>query len=174
MQKIIIGIDPDITKNGVATIDLSKRLVSLQSLPFPNLIDYLRQTKEQAEQGGQMLIVAVEASWLISTHWHTSKYASTAKTAALGNSVGRNHETGRKIIECAKYYGLQTTEQRPLKKIWGLSRKEKINHAELINLIANAQYKASNVFRTNQEERDAALIAWHVANLPMRITIKNR
>ena len=55
---------------------------------------------------------------------------------------------------------------KPLRKIWH-GRDKKITHDELCQIT-----KMINVRRTNQEERDAALLAWEHAGLPIRIPIK--
>jgi hypothetical protein len=72
---------------------------------------------------------------------------------------------GRKIVECAQYYGLEVVERLPLKKIWK-GKDGKITDAEIKAFMPIQG-------RTNQEERDAALLAWDYAGLPIRIrTIK--
>ena len=109
-------------------------------------------------------MVVVEASWLISTNWHTKREDSVRTAARKGKDAGRCHEVGRKIVECARYYGLEVVEKLPLKKIWK-GKDGKITDEEIKAFIRIEG-------RTNQEERDAALLAWEHAGLPIRIPIK--
>lgn len=162
---IIVAIDPDAEKNGVATLHTHSRHISAQSLTFPCTLDYLRYIQRQAEVTQQHLIVVIEAGWLNTGNWHLTKAESIARAAAKGNSVGRNHETGRKIIEMCQHWQMPHEEVKPLNlrikghNIWK-GKDGKITHEELA---AFTGLKG----RTNQEERDAALIAWNYAGFPL-------
>ena len=68
----------------------------------------------------------------------------------------------------AKYYGLNVIEAYPLKKIWGADRRQKISHEELKNLTGGLVKG-----KTNQDTRDAILLAWDKAGLPMRIKMNS-
>ncbi len=164
---IIIGIDPDVNKSGVAQLTVAGREMGVFSLSFPELLDYLRSMRQREMAEGSRVLVVVEASWRISTNWHIKRNDNARTVASKGKDAGRCHEVGRKIVECARHYGLEVTEQLPLKKIWK-GKDGKITDEEI------------KVFmpikgRTNQEERDAALLAWNEAGFPIRIrTTKNR
>lgn len=158
---IIIGIDPDVSKSGVAQLDVAGRGVELFSLPFPELIEYLRRMKAYEVRTGRKVVVVVEASWKISTNWHTKRGDNTRISVSKGIDQGRCAEVGRKIVECAVFYGLQTVEKLPLKKIWN-GKDGKITHAELAQFMHIPG-------RSNQEERDAALLAWNEAGFPIRL-----
>jgi hypothetical protein len=159
---IIIGIDPDVNKSGVARLEGNR--VELSSLSFPILIDFLMRLKGAELNGGPRAVIVVEASWKISHNWHAHRGDSKGTVARKGNDAGRCHEVGRKIVECARYYGLEVVEKLPLKKIWR-GRDGKITHEEISAFMAIGK-------RSNQEERDAALLAWDYAGLPIRITTK--
>lgn len=161
---IIIGIDCDVDKSGVAFLETSTKRLEVTTLSFPLLIDYLRQEKGKADKLGYSIIVIVEAGWLISSNWHLNNGDNKQLAAAKGNATGRNHEVGRKIVECVKHYGLEVIEQRPLRKGWK-GRDGKITHEELCYFTGILDRK------TNQEERDAALIVWNYANFPIRIKV---
>lgn len=158
---MIIGIDPDVDKSGVAELILKKRLLEAKTLAFPELLDYLQARKKMAEKGNYSLIVVIEASWLISHNWHKGNMDNYRTAAAKGNSAGRNHEVGRKIVEMCRHYGIEVIEQRPLKKCWK-GPGGKITHKELACF-------TGLMGKTNQEMRDAALLAWNYAGLPIRI-----
>lgn len=153
---IVIGIDPDVNKSGVGLVN-SKGSVEVFAFSFPELIEYLRLCTTMASS----CVVVVEASWKISTNWHTGRGDSIRTAARKGKDAGRCHEVGRKIVECAQFYGLEVVEKLPLKKIWK-GKDGKITHEEIKAFMPIQG-------RTNQEERDAALLAWDYAGLPIRI-----
>lgn len=144
--RIIIGIDPDCSASGIAIIDKESQYMVLDVLPFPNLINLILKIEHN-------FVVIVEAGWLIKSNWHIKANDSKSVSSAKGNSVGRNHETGRKIVEMLKYHNINVIEQRPLQKCWK-GKDRKITHEEISKIIPNFPPKS------NQENRDAALIAW--------------
>lgn len=156
---VIIGIDPDAEKNGVALVNTSTMHIEVSTLSFADTIDYLQWAKQQAETKQTKYIVVVEAGWQAHTNWHLKPTDSRQKCAALGNAVGRNHETGRKIIEMCKHHNINVREQHPLIKKWGKSGNEKISHKELNEIVLPQHSFAPIIGRTNQEQRDALLIA---------------
>lgn len=158
--KTVVGIDPDVDKSGVATLDTKTGQMIATDLPFPFLVDFLRDLGDDNED--ESIVIVVEASWLISYNWHTKNGDNRRVSAAKGNSTGRNHETGRKIVEMCKHYDLDVIEQRPLKKCWK-GKDGKITHEELSYFIPGLPKS------TNQEVRDAALLAWNYAGLPMKV-----
>lgn len=160
---IVIGIDPDVSKSGLAYLDVTTKEVQVISNSFPQLLEYLQNIARNHTLSGRVVVV-VEASWLISTNWHTKREDSVRTAARKGKDAGRCHEVGRKIIECARYYGLEVVEKLPLKKIWK-GKDGKITDEEIKAFIRIEG-------RMNQEERDAALLAWEHAGLPIRIPIK--
>lgn len=135
--------------------------VKLETRPFFEIVDYLRTTAAEDPN----TIVVVEASWLNSNgtaNWHINGKYSSKKNAAIGHDVGRCHEVGRKLIEACRYYSIDYEAKRPLRKIWQ-GKDGKITDAEIRRFIPIAKR------RTNQEERDAALLAWDYARLPIKI-----
>lgn len=164
-DRIIIGIDPDVGQSGIGRLDYGERKCTATHLPFPLLVDYIRDIKDIARRKEVDLIVYVEASWLISHNWHIGWKDTKAVAAKKGQEVGRMHETGRKIMEMLQHYDIDVREQHPLKKAWR-GKDGKITHEE-ITQICRWEKK-----RSNQEERDAMLIAWYASGLPIRITVK--
>ena len=158
---IIIGIDPDCEKSGISQLDTTSNELEIFSLSFPELIDYLMRIADYQHRMGKKVAVVVEASWKISTNWHVSQRDSKGTIARKGKDAGRCHEVGRKIAECARHYGLEVVEKLPLKKIWK-GKDGKITHEEIAAFIRMPS-------RSNQEQRDAALLAWDYAGLPIRL-----
>lgn len=160
----VIGIDPDCEKSGVVFIDVkNKHLMATHSLTFPVLIRYI---KEQCVYGAGMGVtigVFIEAAWLIGKHnWHEKKNDSKYVSNSKGYDVGRNHATGQIIVQMLRSEGIDVTEVKPLKKGWK-GPDGKITHEELKYFVPELPN------RTNQEVRDAVLIAWTYANLPIKI-----
>ena len=162
LPRHIIAIDPDVDKSGVAFLHLPSREVHCEAKTFPELIDALHATKQATDALGESLTVIVEAGWLNRSNWHVQAGDSRRKAAAIGRSAGRNHETGRKIVEMARHMGIETVEQRPLQKCWQ-GPDGKITAAELAQFTGYTQ-------RTSQDMRDAALLAWVYAGLPIRLS----
>ena len=156
---IIIAIDPDVERSGVATLAIEERKLGTFSLTFPELMDALQLFLPDKT------LVVVEAGWLNKPNWHLTAKDSARLAAAKGNSTGRNHETGRKIVEMAKHYGLTVDEVKPLRKCWR-GRDGKITHEEL------AQFIPGLPKRTTQDIRDAALLAWTYAGFPVRMNVR--
>lgn len=150
--RTIVAVDPDVTKSGVAIIDVENKTVIAEAKTFPDLIDYFQGISDK-----DSVRIAVEAGWLIKTNWHRAP--SMAAAASVGNRTGRNHETGRKIVEMCEHIGLSVSLVKPLGKRWkGVNGK--ITHCELESVL-NGLKIALNKKRTNQDERDSILIAIH-------------
>lgn len=147
----IIGIDPDCEKSGVAIIEYGK--ITLKTLSFPLLVEELILWSEEDA------IIAVEAGYLNKGCFHLWGCQSYLIAARIGNSVGRNHETARKIVEMAKWAGCQDVrEVKPLIKKW---KKDKISKEEFISICKNEKIEPLKI-HTNQDGRDAGLIAINV------------
>lgn len=157
---IIIAIDPDVERSGVAVLVIKERRLKTFSMDFPSLLDYLRIISEQL---GNPPLIVVEAGWLNASHWHLTARDTPRLAAAKGNAAGRNHETGRKIIEMAKFYGLKVEEAKPLRKCWH-GRDGKITHEELASLLERKGIVGLPK-TTNQDARDSALLAVVYSNL---------
>lgn len=156
----IIGIDPDCDKSGVAFLEKITKKLEISNLTFPKLLDYMQFIKKEHDETGQTVVFVVEAGYLNRSNWHV-KGNNTRVATTIGSHTGRNHEVARKIIEMVKHYDLEVIEARPLKKCWK-GKDGKISHEEL-------SYFTAISGRTNQEGRDAALIAWNYAGLPIRV-----
>ena len=144
MSRILIGIDPDITKSGVALINGDKK--ELYNLNFFELFDFFNQVLSQKGKSEEILIV-IEAGWLNGGNWHTKNKGSAALNAKIGNNTGRNHETGRKIVEMCEYLEI------PFKLLRPTTSKLKAKIFKSITKIEG---------RTNQETRDAMMLIFNM------------
>ena len=166
-QDIIIGIDPDIDQSGVATITMAMGSVTAQRMRFPDLIDHLASEHNKATMGGLTLAVHVEAGWFNTSNWHTNRRMGANYNAAIGQAVGRNQAVGMKILEMCGHIGVEAHAVRPLPKtmrvgsgtlpMWG-GADGKVRADELGRLLAGCGLRMPKG-RTNQDERDAVLIA---------------
>lgn len=82
--------------------------------------------------------------------------------AAIGHGSGLCHATQRHIKEWCEHLEFTVVLQHPLKKSW-MGRDGKITQDELTQFVPNLPKKM------NQECRDAVLLAWNEAGLPIRI-----
>ena len=162
---VVIGIDPDVDKSGVAFLECSTRKLEITSLTFPDLLDYLQWVKKQAEDNPRSVRVIIEAGWLNPSNWHLTARDTRAACAAKGNHAGRNHEVGRKIAEMCDHWQIPYELVKPLAlrvrgfHLWK-GKDGKITHDELAAF-------TGIMGRTNQEGRDAALLAWTWAGFPL-------
>lgn len=167
----VIAIDPDIKKSGLAVIDRESRSCEVFSLTFPEIIDKVRGLYGQdvtkscykvAHRAALPFRVIVEAGWMNKGNWHVTesrngKFSPSAYAAAIGKGEGECHAVSKKLLECFEYYDIPCTPAKPLLKCWhGPDRK--ITHEELVREMR--LYKIYFPYkRTNQETRDAALLA---------------
>ena len=163
MADVYIGIDPDAEKSGVGVVKRATREVDVKQLRFASLVAYIRLQYHRAEVQGKTILVIVEGGWLIHGNWHIPFRCSTAKAAAIGRSVGMNHQTGLLLVEILKAEGIPVQVQRPLRKMWQ-GADGKITSAELAEITGKEKLP-----RCNQEGRDALLIAWVASGLPVRV-----
>lgn len=163
MADVYIGIDPDAEKSGVGVVKRASREVDVKQLAFASLVAYIRLQYHRAEVQGKTIMVIVEGGWLIHGNWHIPFRCSTAKAAAIGRSVGMNHQTGLLLVEILKAEGIPVQVQRPLRKMWQ-GADGKITSAELAEITGKEKLP-----RCNQEGRDALLIAWVASGLPVRV-----
>lgn len=158
---IVIAIDPDKELSGVARLDVAERKMWADTFPFPGVVDFIRKVV-RTEQGKKVLVV-IEDSWSSgSVCWHLSVRDNRAVAAKKGYGIGQCHETGRKLIEMLEWYGIEVKCQRPLVKCWS-GPDRKITHEE-ITKVTRWERK-----RSNQEIRDAALLAWYCSGLPIKL-----
>lgn len=155
---IIIGIDPDVEASGVATLIRRTKKIDATTMKLPALMDYLRRVRYPT----LTVAVVVEASWTTAHNFHSLPSDGKAVSAKKGYHVGRNHQIGIDIADIARHFSLDVRLQPPLRKIWK-GKDRKITHEEICAITG---YTAK---RSNQEERDAMLLAWTSANLPIKI-----
>lgn len=160
-----IGIDPDVQKSGVAYLNINTRELDIKTLTFPQTLDYLKQAKEYANLNGVGYKVIIEAGWMNRGNWHLKYHDGRAASAAKGVDQGRNEQTSRLLGEMCEHWGIAYEFKKPLPKCWS-GHDKKITQDEL------QEVTGQKIARTNQEGRDAALLAWDKAGFPIRISVR--
>lgn len=157
----VIGIDPDVEKSGFAFLDCEAReFKSVAALSFPDVVDKFAELAVMKADGKDVVVVIEDSD--LSTNWHVNPRDNKATAAAKGRSIGMCHATARHLKECAEAYGLEVVPMKPLRKMWK-GRDGKITHEEA------ACFMRGLPKQTNQESRDAALLAWAYADFPIRV-----
>ena len=164
----VIGIDPDISRNGLAIISKSRRELEVYYTNFPETLEkvkevYQKWVEQYKETAPNSFMVYVEAGWLNKGNWHVTEsrnghFSPSAWAAAVGKSDGECSAVSKKLIECFEYYGIPVTPMKPLRKCWhGPDRK--ITHEELLNELRIYKVQHNLGKRSNSEKRDACLLA---------------
>ena len=139
MKKILIGIDPDVEKSGVA-FKKDKEIV-LTNLRFFDLFTKLSELIDT--RGKENITVYVECGYLNASNWHKKVNQSASINAKIGERTGANFETAKKICEMCEYLEIEHVKIKPT--------KSKVN-AEFFRQITKIEG------RTNQEQRDAYML----------------
>jgi hypothetical protein len=131
-----IGIDPDLTKNGVAIWDMSlRKIIDHRILTFPRTLKHIGTYSKDS------VLVYVEAGWLNKVaNFHTvhlpvrmQKASESAKAnyikgvgERISKNVGENHAAGKLLVEMLEEEGYATVLIQPTKAKWKPEDCEKI------------------------------------------------
>lgn len=144
---MIVGIDPDIKKSGIAIINNNE--LQITNLSFFELFDFLRENRPE--------LIILEAGWLNKkSNWHKGFYKNGKFVSNSGfvnekisNKTGGNHETGRKIQEMFVYLGLNFELKKPdskkvdtlfFEKLTGFKRSNQDNRDATMLIINRAKW----------------------------------
>jgi hypothetical protein len=111
MESVIIGIDPDIDKSGIAIIDnrdKTPRLVEMSIWSLARIADYNLQ--------GRPAVFVVEAGWLNKTVWHGAGKLGVLPAMEVARRVGENHGFGKALVQLLKGMGFKVVLARPRAK----------------------------------------------------------
>lgn len=100
----IVGIDPDVDKNGVAMIE--GETTALSVMTFWELYEFLKAYKKST-------IIYIEAGWLNKGNWHLHRKMSLPVAAETGRRTGLNHSVGIMIEQMCIYLKLPYKLIRP-------------------------------------------------------------
>ena len=135
---MIIGIDPDLVKSGIAVLHRDTGKIEYNCLTFVDMLGFIRMNRPIIK------CVYLEAGWLNEkSSWHGAQNKSVA--AKIGKNVGQNHATGILMEQCITAEGVKVVLVKPSAK----------------KLDAEAFAKLTKIqTRTNQEVRDAVMLVW--------------
>lgn len=153
MKQIIIGIDPDVDKSGVAVVEDGK-IQSIHNMPLWTLFDFILQYFVDLNQINVQLLVVIEAGWIDKSGKEAKNKSYHGGGKGSSYDVGRNSEIGRQI---AKFCHEQKTPY-VLRQPKGYSS---LNAAYFKSI---TKYEG----KTNSETRVAAMFAldeWNLINL---------
>ncbi|AXY56617.1 hypothetical protein CDG60_08575 [Acinetobacter chinensis] len=132
---MIIGIDPDLEKSGVAILG---KTLELKNLNFAETVELFRTQQDLIRK------VVIEAGWLNrKSNFHGYSKQSKSAGERIAKNVGENHATGKLLAEMAQSLGLAVVLVKPV--------RSKLN-AEDFNRITGWRG------RSNQEQRDAGML----------------
>ncbi|HDG9822202.1 TPA: hypothetical protein PGG10_001177 [Acinetobacter nosocomialis] len=144
--QIIIGIDPDLEKSGVAILGND---LQLKNLTFPETVELFRNEQDSIKK------VVIEAGWKNKkANFRVGGGHSRQVNEQIARRIGMNHATGILLAEIAQALGLAVLLVKPT--------KSKLN-AEQFNKITGWQG------RTNQEQRDAGMLIWGMNGKKVRV-----
>lgn len=141
---ITIGIDPDMIASGFAVV-VGKEVTKLRSVKLPDLVDHVQQfgTPEQ-------LIIKLENPEANKGLFACRANKNKAVSVAIAMSVGKVQATTHHIRELLESHGYTVKMVTPLK---GPLKRQAKDSAEYFNKVTGW------TGRSNQDQRDAALIA---------------
>ena len=102
----VIGIDPDVDRNGCALLNVEARKMIVNMLPFPKLIDFIAEQNHDIQSIGKRLIVVIEAGWMNKSNFHIRTRHGKQGIASLGVDQGRNEQVSRLIGEFMEHYAI--------------------------------------------------------------------
>ena len=143
---IVIGIDPDLEKNGVAML-VEGELMSLQNLPFMKLMEYCQHEEWLSANSGSSLVFVVEDVEYNKPVFN--RRLSPKQNLKVAQNVGMVKGVARMIVQFLEASDMRYIKVPPLK---GHLKKAK-NDRQYFNQLTGWQ-KSSN-----QDNRDAALLA---------------
>lgn len=108
---IIIGIDPDAKKSGIAVVNgITGALIDLHNLNEQECQAFLLVYHYQIAK------VVFSAGWLNKkTNFHNKTGRTVGFKEKIAEGVGRNHQVGYSLLACTKAYELKTQELQPNK-----------------------------------------------------------
>lgn len=136
---MIIAIDPDLDKSGVAIFDDSG--LKLDTMNFVGVMELLKGKNSKA--------VIIEAGWHNQKSNFHKKQGQFVREK-IAKNVGENHAVGKIMVQLAEYFGHQVRLVTP--------KYTKLNHDEFVQLTG---YQG----KTNSEKRDAGRLAWQYRHL---------
>ncbi len=143
MSGFIIGIDPDLVKSGVA-ITKDKKILELHAMSFPELLGFAELYKEST-------FILEDVNFDKPTYIRPGTTPKVMRK--ISQDVGKVKGTAYQLFECLEHMGCNIKKIKPLR---GPVKKRAKKDGEYFN----KTFGWSG--RTNEDKRDAALLALSV------------
>jgi hypothetical protein len=175
-KSLLIGIDPDTEASGWAVVNLNDRTIHLETISFLRVLDQLnffevlcRLHELRGEKECAYRFV-LEDIWSTAHNWHASPRDNHRVVAKKGYHLGRCAMVGELLLDAIQAKEFPIICQKPLLKHWR-GPDGKITHSEILEVCRyhNLTLPKSKQARTNQEERDALLLAIHHIATPTKL-----
>ena len=155
-KSLLIGIDPDTEASGWAVVNLNDRTIHLDTMPFLSVLDQLNffetlcSLHEHRGEKECAYRFVLEDIWSTAHNWHASPKDNHRVVAKKGYHLGRCAMVGELLRDA-----IQAKEF----------------HSEILEVCRrhNLTLPKSKLARTNQEERDALLLAIHHLATPTKL-----
>lgn len=144
-QGLVIGIDPDLVKSGVA-VSFNGSLSQLYALSFPELLEFAKAKHVEHGNRVEFIVEEVEADKTTYNRKKTNEH----QMRKIAQNVGQVKAVKRVLVECLQHEGIPVRLVRPLR---GEYKKQAKNDAKYFNRITGW------TSGSNQDKRDAALLA---------------
>ena len=175
-KSLLIGIDPDTEASGWAVVNLNDRTIHLDTMPFLRVLDQLNFFEVLCslhELRGEKVCAyrfVLEDIWSTAHNWHASPKDNHRVVAKKGYSLGRCAMVGELLRDAIQAKDFPLICQKPLLKHWR-GAGGKVSHSEILGVCRrhNLTLPKSKQARTNQEERDALLLAIHHIATPTKL-----
>lgn len=142
-DRLVIGIDPDLVKSGVAEA-MGGKLVDIKPLSFPELLE---AAADWIRRGAVIVVEDVEHD---KTTYHRAGVGSARQHAKIAQNVGQVKGVARVLVAWLVYHGADVVQVKPLT---GSSKRQAKKDAEFFNRLTGWSG------RSNADTRDAALLA---------------
>lgn len=175
-KSLLIGIDPDTEASGWAVINLNDRTIHLETISFLRVLDQLDFfaalccLHEHLGEKERAYRFVLEDIWSTAHNWHASPKDNHRVVAKKGYHLGRCAMVGELLRDAIQAKEFPIICQKPLLKHWR-GQDGKITHSEILEVCRrhNLTLTKSKLARTNQEERDALLLAIHHLATPTKL-----
>ena len=173
-KSLLIGIDPDTEASGWAVVNLNDRTIHLETIPFLRVLDLLDEWR--CEEDERYLDTEYSYRFVLENVWETSHNRHIAgqvnaqAIAKTGYNVGRCAMVGELLRGAIQAKEFPLICQPPLRKVWK-GKNGKITHEELVEVCRQHRLilPKNKLKRSNQEERDALLLAIHHLATPTKL-----
>lgn len=140
--QLVIGIDPDVEKNGIAIYAPFDKSLQLYNWYFFELYDNLKTYKQVTDE---KILLVIEAGYLNKSNWHVHSKQKKSLVANIGQRTGANHQVAIMLAQMAEYLEIDYKLVKPTKSKMNSDTFKKITGYKKLS---------------NQEQRDAAILVW--------------